>query len=453
MRLTSVDLPTLGRPTTATTATVTVAFGQCLMATASARARPAGRRPRRCRGRWCRARPRPRALRAGCRGPAAVQLVAARDVGGDRVDVSTGRARRAPAARSLGGVAVRIDLGRALRPDDRADVAALDDDAAEPDSPDAEPPVISSRCGATSSARTAGRPTRADTAGVTGAERISPSTGSPSSRTAGCVRVGVEIDGCPPRRRRRPPSRSARSTPPAAPRASPRGTWRRCRGSARRAGCASSRATVDLPVPDGPSSATTRRTAVAPTIRTRRPSMIPTPGRGYGSVPTGPTPTHRIAHCGRSVRSAAAPRRYTCRSCGAGARRLDVGEQPQHPRHGAGHRDLGGAQQRHVGQPERRAAYAGNSAVRSGVAVNTMLMRSSLVDAVAAQYLGDQLGRAGEDLVALVVVDLDRSPDRPYRHARSVPVVTARSSLPSQASGFTRAAAVTRRCKPASRRG
>ena len=46
---------------------------------------------------------------------------------------------------------------------------------------------------------------------------------------------------------------------------------------------------------------------------------------------------------------------------------------------------------------------------------------------VAAQHLAHQLGGALEDLLALVGVDLDRAPHRPYRHAGCLPSLAAAS--------------------------
>ena len=187
-------------------------------------------------------------------------------------------------------------------------------------------PAISSRCRATSSSRTAGTADTADTAPVTSAQRIASSTGSPSSVDRRAAGGRCECDAAPSsatcvHRGGVGRGRCRRAAPPR----SPPGTSRRCRGSARRVRVASRRATVDLPVPEGPSRANT-------------PVNMCTQ-RGYGRL----SPA-----AGRAA--APRPRAGTCwRSSARACDRLDVGEQPQHARHRSWHRDLGGAQQRDVG--------------------------------------------------------------------------------------------------------
>ena len=58
-------------------------------------------------------------------------------------------------------------------------------------------------------------------------------------------------------------------------------------------------------------------------------------------------------------------------------RRLHVGHEAQHPRQGVRDVDLGGALSGTSPMPSSRAASAGNSETRSGVAVNRMLITSS----------------------------------------------------------------------------
>ena len=115
------------------------------------------------------------------------------------------------------------------------------------------------------------------------------------------------------------------------------------------------------------------------------------------------------AYCGRSVRSAGRTAQVDVPDLGPGAGGLDVREQPQHPRHRAGHRDLGGAQQRHVGQPQQPGGVGrelGGEVRGRGEHDADQVGR---VDAVAVQHLGDELGRALQDLVPVVRVDLDRA--------------------------------------------
>ena len=57
----------------------------------------------------------------------------------------------------------------------------------------------------------------------------------------------------------------------------------------------------------------------------------------------------------------------------AGTVGVAVHEHPDAPGHAVVDPELAGAEQRHVTQPETGAATAGNSAVRSSVAVKMML--------------------------------------------------------------------------------
>ena len=92
-----------------------------------------------------------------------------------------------------------------------------------------------SRCCATSAARTAGTAATADTAAVTSTPRIGPSTGTPSTRMYGASRIGADLEARCARTTAATPAASPGRRRPAAPPRSPRGTSRRCRGSARRA--------------------------------------------------------------------------------------------------------------------------------------------------------------------------------------------------------------------------
>ena len=265
IRLTSVDLPTLGRPTTATTGTGPVVLGRrpvsrqldpadavaSCHAPARSAVRGAGRRPRRCRARWCRARPRPAAC---CSGSA--------------VRVESSRSRRARSAAVAATSAAFSALRRWARgPPRRRSGRPSGRRRGRPPCRCRGPrprsgrrAAMISRCWATSSRRTAGTAATAETAPVTSGPRISASTrdavdghagspagrcrcaGRPSPATLATASASGEVDAGAQHRPGRPP-----------------GTSRRCRGSGRRAPTASRRETVDLPEPDGPSTATTHR--------------------------------------------------------------------------------------------------------------------------------------------------------------------------------------------------
>ena len=77
---------------------------------------------------------------------------------------------------------------------------------------------------------------------------------------------------------------SVRSTPDAARAGSRSGTWHRCRGSGRPNAAANARETLDLPVPDGPSIATTSWP--------HRIESVTAPTASY-SPPTSPRPSTR----------------------------------------------------------------------------------------------------------------------------------------------------------------
>ena len=66
--------------------------------------------------------------------------------------------------------------------------------------------------------------------------------------------------------------------------------------------------------------------------------------------------------------------------------------------------------------PSPRAAAAGKSLCRSGVAVNQMLIRSSAAERVALQDGGEQLADLLVHVAGLVPFQLDGAPDRSYRH-------------------------------------
>ena len=70
-------------------------------------------------------------------------------------------------------------------------------------------------------------------------------------------------------------------------------------------------------------------------------------------------------------------------------------------------------------KPSWRAAYAGNSACRSPVAVKITLMKSSTVEIVGVHHVAHHLGDPVEHVVAVVGLELGRSPHGADGHGSS----------------------------------
>ena len=225
MRLTRVDLPTLGRPTTATTGTgpgrrrrrldescgfvkaetseeKSLTNSPCCSSSSGA-----ARRPRRCPCRWCRARWRRRPGAAGRRA-ARVELVAAGQVGLGGGDV--GGVLGAAALGAGGGRGGQVDLEVGVGGDDRGDVPALDDDAggAGDDLPLQARPAAGVRPGTAATA---------ETAPVTSGPRMAASTSVPFAAEVRRQRVGADRQLGLRRRSWRPRRRRAGRRRPAAP--------------------------------------------------------------------------------------------------------------------------------------------------------------------------------------------------------------------------------------------
>lgn len=100
--------------------------------------------------------------------------------------------------------------------------------------------------------------------------------------------------------------------------------------------------------------------------------------------------------------------------------------------------------------PRPRAAAAGKSLCRSGVAVNQMLIRSSATSSLRSRTAVSSSPTHAAHVPGLVPVQLDRAPDRSYRHV----VLLARrcSAAPSARRSSVRAAAPLSLERPGRRR-
>ena len=108
----------------------------------------------------------------------------------------------------------------------------------------------------------------------------------------------------------------------------------------------------------------------------------------------------------------------------------------------AGHGDLAGAQERDVVRPASRAATAGNSAVRSGVTVKMIEIRSSAASALRSRTSVRSSEVLARIASAGVLRDRGRPPDRPDHRL-------AQRSSPTIAPSLRHSARVSGRHRPA----
>src|SRR3954465_11193631 len=265
-----------------------------------------------------------------------------------------------------------------------------------------------SRCRATSSFRTAGTADTGDTARVTSAPRMRSRTSTPSTvTTSRRAFVPTRISA----------SDTARATATLSSRLTPASSTAtvaarymapvsRYAAPSRWATC---RATLDFPVPDGPSRVTCPRKSltVSPgrsAARSLRSSLVPRcDARSLGDVPSQGLGTAQVDVLDVVARLG----------------HVDVRHQAQHPRQRVRHVHLGGAHQRDVAEAELAGGQCGE--LRDDVRGRGEQDADDVVvdERVALHDGGDQLTGGLEHLLPVVGVHLRGAPDGADGHALS----------------------------------